>query len=505
MHQVKLAKQLVVITIATTLLAGTAAAHAAGPRSLGSGGASLTGLTPAVQVQARVPATPPVPATTPLSPGSGAIPPTDSPAPAASNTTTQTITQVQVSTCVSHCDGGSQVQQASQGNATVQAVGPPTPRDGGSPVAVMPRPTTRTSTSTPSRPHRPSSGVTQVQVGCLEHCYGTTTLDTSGLTLAQIEQLLRELQVPSPPAATPAPGDEQNTTQQTAAQSENADGHQSQAASQNNRTIQAVVTTTSAPADGGTGAGAVNQTAQGVVQLQVGCIFYCSGTQQTQRAVQSTATVQSVDRSGAGAANAVSRVVWQVQVGCLAWCYDASETQMATGSDSTVVAVAPPPAATAPVVMAPVPPAPPAPATGRSAAPRPGVGRTRDSGGAPVRVVGAGFGAGLIDTTRPALGASQVSTVSVSAEAGHGASLASVAVSQTVQTELTRRASVRAHRVDRHHRAPRPPGTARLRTARSGGTSVMTRSSTAQPDLLLTALLVLAALGFGVWRRREVR
>jgi hypothetical protein len=347
--------------------------------------------------------------------------------------------------------------------------------------------------------------VTQVQVGCLEHCYGTTTLDTSGLSLAQVEQLLGELQVPSPAGATPAPGDEQNTTQQTAAQSENSDGRQAQASSQTNGTVQIVVTPPGDPAGGATGTAAVNQTAQGVVQLQVGCIFYCSGTRQAQQAAQSTATVQSVDSSGAGAANVVSRVVWQVQVGCLAWCYDASETQTATGSDSTVVAVAPPPAATAPVATAQVPPATPAPAKGPSAAPRRGVGRLRDSGGAPVRVVGAGLGAGLTDTGRPALGVVQLSTVSVSAEAGHGASLVSVAAAQTVQTELTHRASPRGHHVDRHHRAPRPADAARLSTAGSGASSVVARSSTAQPDLVLAAVLVLAALGFGVGRWREVR
>ena len=182
-------------------------------------------------------------------------------------------------------------------------------------------------------------------MGCIEHCHGKTTLDTSGLTLAQIEQLLGELQVPSPPEATAAPGSEQNTTQQTSAQSENGDGNQSQIASQTNGTVQVVATPAGAPADGGAGPAAVNQTAQGIVQLQVGCIFYCSGTQQTQQAQQSNATVQSVDSSGAGAANTVSRVVWQVQVGCVAWCDDAVESQTATGADSSVAAVVPPPVA----------------------------------------------------------------------------------------------------------------------------------------------------------------
>jgi hypothetical protein len=320
----------------------------------------------------------------------------------------------------------------------VQAVAAPVPRDGGAAVGSPPPTTTRR-----------SSGVTQVQVGCLEHCYGATTLDTSGLTLAQIEQLLGELHVPAPPTATAAPGGEQHATQQTAVQSETGDGHQSESASQHNGTIQVVVTPAGAPADAGTPTGpeAVNQTAQGIVQLQVGCIFYCSGTRQAQEARQSNATVQSVDGPGAGTVNTVSRVIWQVQVGCVVWCDDAVETQTAAGTDSTIVTVA------APADAVPTDVTPPQQAR------RP-----------------------------PVVHATQ----------------AARAASQAVRIERPHRASRRARHVGPRHGAPRPVRSSR-RTIDGSRPSALAPTSAAPHDWVLTVALVLAALGFGVWRWREVR
>lgn len=346
-------------------------------------------------------------------------------------------------------------------------------------------------------------------MGCLAHCYGTTTLDTSGLTLVQIEQLLGELQVPSPSEGTPAPGGEQNTTQQASAQSQNGDGHQSQIANQTNGTGQVVVTPEGAPADGGTGPAAVNQTAQGIVQLQVGCIFYCSGTRQTQQAQQSNATVQSVDSSGAGAANTVSRVIWQVQVGCVAWCYDAAETQTATGSDSSVAAVVPPSVAVAPVAT-PTPTPAPSPVQGTTALPSSKGARTHGSGGAPVRVVGAALGVGVGGSgpARVGLGASHATAVSLSAEAGNGEALVSAAATETEQAERTQRTLRPTHRIARHRGAPRPARAAPLTFAGAGagaGPAIVARTSTAVPDLEIALALMLAAAGAGVWRWRGVR
>jgi hypothetical protein len=344
-------------------------------------------------------------------------------------------------------------------------------------------------------------------VGCLEHCYGTTTLDTSGLTLAQIEQLLDELHVPSPPTVTAAPGDEQNTTQQTAAQSENNDGGQSQTASQSNGTVQVVVTPGGAAGDGGSGAAVVNQTAQGIVQLQVGCIFYCSRTQQTQQAQQSNATVQSADGSGAAAVNTVSRVVWQVQVGCLAWCYDAVETQTATGSDSTVASVPPPsdgpPADVPPADLPPVE-VPPAnvPVASAPPPPTPGV-RTRTSGGAPVGAPGGDLGVGSPDRVRPVLGSPRVAAGSVSSEAGNGTALVSVASSQMIQTVPPQR-TVHRRRAEGPRRAPGAGRVLQLAEPESRSRAVpQTTSFLVEFELALA--LVLVALAVGVWRHRGVR
>jgi hypothetical protein len=533
MHHVKLARHLALITTAATLLAGTASAHAEGARWVGDGAATLTELTSPGRGGARVvapapaplpapPASLPAPAPLPAPPASVTAPaPAPTPPgtpPAASNATTQTITQVQVSTCVSHCDGGSQVQQAAQDNTTVQGVGAPAPHDGGSPVG-LPRPATTRSSSANGGPRSPTPsaapspqppGVKQVQVGCLAHCYGKTTLDTSGLTLAQVEQLLDELHVPSPPTATGAPGGEQHSTQQTAAQSENGDGRQSQRAGQTNGTIQVVVTP-GARAGGGSGAAVVNQTTQGVVQLQVGCIFYCSRTRQIQQAQQSNATVQSVDGAGAVPVNAVSRVVSQVQVGCLAWCYDAVETQTATATDSTVVSVASPPDVTPPAPAGPAAAAPlPSPASGPlSSSPQPSAGsRTRGSGGAPVRVAAGGLALRLAGAAIPRLRAERVSVISVSAETGDAAALVSVAASELVQTEPALRPGHRARHIDRYRGGTRPahaPSRTRARSVPRGvaGTAPALPDLQAVPALVLA--LALAAVGIGGWRRRNMR
>jgi hypothetical protein len=399
---------------------------------------------------------------------------------------------------VSHCDGDSQVQQASQGNTTVQAVGPRAPSDGGAGIAPG-HPDKRRSSSTQgsepapasSPPSPPVPGVTQVQVGCVEHCYGTTTLNHSGLTLAQIEQLLGQLQPPSPPAATATPGNEQNVTQQAAAQSETGTGSQSQLAAQANGTVQVA-----GQSDGTAPVAAVNQTAQGIAQLQVGCIFYCSGTRQSQQAQQSNTTVQSVNSGGAGAANTVSRVVWQVQVGCVLWCYGAVETQTAGASDSTVVAVAPPPVGAAPAEVGEG--APPAPTRGQAPSPLPSTGaRTRDSGGAPVRVPGAaGLGLEPAGTVQPVDGTRAILTTMLAKSRTHTAG-------SRVETKLRRGVARRAHAAGPH----RPASRARRATPRViAGPSVVAASSAAQPtlELVIALTLALAALALTGLRRHAV-
>ena len=80
------------------------------------------------------------------------------------NTTTQAISQVQVSGCLSHCQGASQTQVASQQNQTVQAV------SGAPHGSSAPQPTPST------------SRIKQVQVGCVSACFGSTSKgSTAGL------------------------------------------------------------------------------------------------------------------------------------------------------------------------------------------------------------------------------------------------------------------------------------------------------------------------------------
>ncbi len=243
---------------------------------------------------------------------------------AASNTTVQQIVQVQISGCVSNCQGASQTQTATQQNTTVQTVASPpaaataTPDSGGAVSASDPG-----SSSV-------ASSVTQIQLGCLDFCFGTTTLQAAGdqLEPEALAQLLAGLGWSSPALSDPAAAAERNVTDQTASQTQvgqDGTGAALQSATQVATTVQA-----------GVGSTVVNQTAQGIWQVQVGCIFDCVGTQQTQQAEQSSSTLQVLGgtpgSAGAAAPTAVNTtvaLVWQLQIGCLFWCYDAVEVQTA--------------------------------------------------------------------------------------------------------------------------------------------------------------------------------
>ena len=239
--------------------------------------------------------------------------PPASPPPAASNTTTQTITQVQVSTCVSHCAGGTQVQQASQDNTTVQAVGPPVPSDGGSGrrrAARAPPQLDRERRRFGRRPRRherrrlhaqpaPQPGVTQVQVGCVAHCYGTTTLDHVGSHPGAD----RAAPGRAPRAHTADGGRSAGRRSERHPADRRAVAERRRAASprpptQLNGTAQVVVTLgrgTGRRRDPARARRPSTRRPRAIVQLQVGCIFYCSGTQQT----QAGPAVQR-DRAGGG-------------------------------------------------------------------------------------------------------------------------------------------------------------------------------------------------------------
>jgi hypothetical protein len=91
----------------------------------------------------------------------------------------------------------------------------------------------------------------------------------------------------------------------------------------------------------------VNQVEQAIWQLQIGCLVFCTQTNQSQQAEQSNTTVGvASDASGLSAApvGQTDQLVWQLQIGCLFWCLDAVETQTATivNAVETVLAPTPP-------------------------------------------------------------------------------------------------------------------------------------------------------------------
>jgi hypothetical protein len=395
----------------------------------------------------------------------------------------------------------------------------------------------------------------------MQYCYGTTTLDTSGLTLAQLEQLLGALALPGLPPLILVPGTLQNVTQQASDQSQTGDGQtadpsqaigggqaadssptgdggtagQAQVAAQSNTTVQVVVRTTGA----GAGAAAVNQTAQGIWQLQIGCLFDCAGTQQLQQATQSNSTVQAVGGSGAAdatvpsAVDTVIRIVWQLQIGCLFWCYDAVEGQTATGTGSTVLITPGPPPAPGPTsspISSPTPtpspggdpaaaqpvagsaPADPPPAALAPAAPpdpTPSPTPPPPAGTRPVADAGV-LGAALVLTeprrVHPVLRGTMVTAGSVSAEAGSGEALVSVSAARSVALEYSRPATRPARHRERHPSAARPTHSPAHPTAVPARRAAVKPSAPAVPwAALVLAAAAALALAAGLRRRFGTR
>lgn len=281
--------------------------------------------TPAPAAPPPPPSPPPAPPTTPVPPVPAV--PADPPAAPVANNTTQVIEQVQVSGCLSHCEGGSQTQVASQQNQTVQAVsGAPHPAPVSAPK------------SAPS-----SSRIKQVQVGCVSACFGTTSKG-SGAQLGphELSELMLALGMANSVHPTPVSGAIQNTASQTSSQLQIGSAgpdSQTQGAAQTNLTIQAL------PADL-----IANGTTQAIAQIQIGCLFYCHGTSQYQLATQSNATVEVAPSAStvatataSGVVNVTDQLIWQLQIGCLMWCWDATQDQSASTDDVLVGLPAPSP------------------------------------------------------------------------------------------------------------------------------------------------------------------
>jgi hypothetical protein len=257
---------------------------------------------------------------------------------AESNATSQLAWQVQISQCTAHCVGTRQSQVAQQQNTTLQVVGQALARSSGDVTLAA------------NAPSGASSEVRQFQIGCLAHCFGATTTSAASTLAAYgqaLEALLREL-ASGLARLSPRPAVYTGAVEQTSYQSQIGAGEgpaQSQSLTQisDNTQLQGTDTASRATLSASEANELFNQTAQGIWQLQIGCLMFCQETTQYQQAEQSNSTTQSVFSSPASAASAsgaaadiATQLIWQLQIGCLLWCYDANERQLASAHNTSL-------------------------------------------------------------------------------------------------------------------------------------------------------------------------
>jgi hypothetical protein len=261
-----------------------------------------------------------------------------------SEATTQTITQIQVSGCLTDCQGVSQVQTAQQQAVSVQIL------QAGAELAGVSGPTG------PGAALQSAGTITQIQIGCIAQCFDVSASNPT--TLATAQQLLAELdsllQPPNPATAPTVPGTEQSVTTQASCQEENGQPSslaQVQSASESSTTVQLVAQALPSLLESSLGgsnpnAQAVSQTLQSTWQLQIGCLLDCVGSSQTQDAQESSTTVEigQPGASSGGFEATVTQTVWQVQIGCLVWCYGTTQVQQESTQSTVVVISAPAPA-----------------------------------------------------------------------------------------------------------------------------------------------------------------
>ena len=215
----------------------------------------------------------------------------------------------------------------------------------------------------PNSSSQVTSGVTQIQIGCISECFGTTTTNASaGAFTQQLLSYLNSLQ-PSCGSSTtqPTPATFESVVDEVACQAQAAQSAaiQTEVASQSAITVQV---TDAAPASQPPVPTSVAQTQQGTWQLQIGCVFYCVDTQQVQQAQQSITIIHvqtGPSGSNPGEVDVTDQIIWQVQVGCIAWCYDATQVQVITGQSTVIVDEGPAPASPPP----PPPPTSPPPSS----------------------------------------------------------------------------------------------------------------------------------------------
>jgi hypothetical protein len=192
----------------------------------------------------------------------------------------------------------------------------------------------------PRDPPPIAAGVTQIQLGCLAHCYGTTATVGAAVAPKRVTDAQRILGVLTDRGISIAdhlPARARALVRQSSLQWQQGDAStvaQSQRAAQTHAAVlQAAVTA------------ATTETSQAIVQLQIGCLMFCVRTQQYQWADQSTLVV-GVARRGARARMpslaGASQAIWQLQIGCLLWCYDATQQQHAGRDTETALVILPP-------------------------------------------------------------------------------------------------------------------------------------------------------------------
>ena len=299
-------------------------------------------------------------------------------------------------------------------------------------------------------------------------------------------------------------------------------------APQSNTTVPVAVGPSGAGAEAD-GVAAVNQTAQGIWQLQDrlpvrlrGHPAAAAGDAVQHETLQALGGAGGADATGPSAVDTVIRIVWQLQIGCLFWCYDAVEGQTASGTDSTVVVtLGPAPGPTSPPAPLPTsspggdpvdaqpaaadtpadaPPIAPGPAAPPNLTPPPAPPLTvgaRVSGGS--GVLGAALGLAEPGAVHPVLHGIAVTTGSVSAGTRRGESLLSVSATRSVALESSRSTTRPARHHARHPRAAHqmpeaahtPAGAARRSAER---TSALTVPWAALALALVAALALIAGL-----------
>jgi hypothetical protein len=266
--------------------------------------------------------------------------------PAESNATSQSIWQVQVSGCTANCVGINQTQLAAQQNATVQVL------DGAGQLTPTSGPASSAGAS------GSTSSITQIQAGCIWQCLGTTT--TGGAIPQVVQQAVAQvlsvvLATAGLPPQQSVPATAQNVVDQTSYQwqlSQGPSATQAQSASQIDSTVQNATSSVSATLHAALGAPSssagevVNQTDQGIWQVQIGCLIFCAQTEQYQQADQSNTTIQVLQsalgvatQTATAAINSTTQIIWQLQIGCLMWCLDTAEQQFASSTETTLVAI----------------------------------------------------------------------------------------------------------------------------------------------------------------------